>query len=132
MERCESIVSFGELTEYERKIMMQKDGFWYDWFIDHVTIRKSINPLRTFVQYEDEGKLRIPVRGNLLFRPFNGYCKTFVVTEVKDSTKLPFKFKIVSCRIASNKKSCIVVKDDEQSVTLRKGGNMSQPLHFDR
>ena len=132
LKRCETIPAFGELTEYERKVMMQKDGFWYDWYIDHMTVRKSINPIRTYIQYPDEGKLRIPVRGNLLFRPFNGYCKTFVVTEVRDSTKLPFKFKMVSCRLASNKKSCLVMKDDEQAVTLRKGGNMSQPLHFDQ
>lgn len=32
--QCEDLKAFQELTEYERHTMIQKEGFWYEWYND--------------------------------------------------------------------------------------------------
>lgn len=122
LEKSEALLNFSELTDYERYVMKQRDGVWYQWYLTNMLVKKFVNNKVTYIENFDGFKFRFPEIGNRICQWFGAKEKTFIVTGVRHANKPPFSFFAAPCVHMKDGKYCYVRKVDEDEIRVVESG----------
>jgi len=136
--QCESLRDFQELTEYERYTMIQKEGFWYEWYNDRCfRFVPFVKPRKVSFSGPDyRTEILIPSVGSLGVYGRNIYvCVGIELLGGKGpNANLPHKMSWTLCKEAFNtmktKKRAKTTLSGILVATLRTFGNFSLDIEL--